>query len=52
MDGEMVRDSEKEPPQWTKGLETLIDKMSTKYTGLQTLMETLEKKWSHEDITQ
>ena len=44
-----MRDSEKEQAQWTKGLETLIDKISTTQdTGLQKLIETLEKKWIKE----
>ena len=46
------RDSEKQQSQWTKGLETLIDKISTnKDNGLQTFIETLEKKWSQEEKT-
>ena len=43
---------EKEKSQWTTGLETLIDKISTTEDyGLQTLIETLEKKWCQEEKT-
>ena len=37
-----VSNFEKEQSHWTKGLETLINKIGTKGTGLQTVIETLE----------
>ena len=38
-----ARKREKEQKGWTKSLETIVDKMSDKDTGLQSLIETLEK---------
>ena len=46
-----ARSLENEQSNCKKGLETIIDKISTKYTGLQTL-ETLHNKDSQEDTQQ
>ena len=44
------KSSEKEQSQWTKGLETLIEKIrATKDTGMQSLIETMEKNWRQEE---
>ena len=47
-----VRSAEKEQFLWTKGLETLIEKIiATKDAGMELLIETetIEKKWSQEE---
>ena len=40
---------EKEQTGWTNNMETIMNKMSEKDSGLKSLIETLEKKYSQED---